>query len=279
MEAIISSIGYAGGVVIDKIVLSYYLVPVRRFIPWLFIWLAIITGFAAIIFRSRLNLDQLLGTENLILFALMIVVAFTWNIFYYEGIQRESVHEFELVMLFSPLATIILAELFLPTERSLMSFIVGIIASLALLVAKFERHHFKISNYWKQLFLATFLIAFESIIIKKLLLVYDPTFLYLFRTIILAVAFLIAYRPKLLQLSKKAFILTIISAFFGVLQMVLKFYGFINIGVVETTMFLILGPILVYLLSAAIFKEKIKLRAAISSLIVVGCIVYISFFE
>lgn len=274
LEAIIASIGYAGGVVIDKIILSVYLVPVRRFIPWLFIWLAVITVFAVYIFGGHYN-PLMIEPKYLYLFALMLAVAFTWNIFYYQGIQREEVHEFELIMLFSPLATIILAEIFLPSERSIPTFIAGSIASLALLASRVEKKHLRLSPYWKQLFVATILIAVESIIIKNLLAVYDPTVLYLARTAFLAIAFLIVYRPKLLQISKNAFALTIATAFFGVVQMVLKFYGFASVGVVETTLILILGPVLVYFLSNFFFKEKLQKKTAISAVIVIACVLYV----
>lgn len=274
-EAIIASIGYAGGVVIEKIVLSIYLVPVRRFIPWLFIWLAVITAFAVVIFKGGYN-PEMIKPGYLILFGVMIVTAFIWNLYSYEGLQREEVHEYELVMLFAPLATIILAEIFLPSERSSTTFIAGVIASLALLFARFDKKHLKLSPYWKQLFIATFLMAVESIIIKKLLAIYEPTTLYFARTLILAVVFLIIFRPKLLQVSKKAFVLTILSAIFGVIQMVLKFYGFQNIGVVETTMILILGPVIVYFVSNFFFLEKLQLRTGLSALVVLACVLYVT---
>ncbi len=274
LETIIASIGYAGGVIVDKIILSIYSIPVRRFIPWLFIWLAIITVFAVYVFHGSFNLEAL-KLNNLILFAAMIVVAFVWNLFYYEGIQRVEVHEFELVMLFGPLATIILAEIFLPSERSITTFAAGLIASSALVLARVEKKHLRLSPYWKQLFAATFLIALESILLKKLLVIYDPTTLYLLRTFILAIAFLIAFRPKLLQVPKSVFALTIASAFFGVVQMVLKFYGFQNIGVVETTLILILGPVLVYFLSSFFLKEKLRAKTGISALVVIACVVYV----
>jgi drug/metabolite transporter (DMT)-like permease len=274
LEAIVASIGYAGGVIIDKIILSVYMVPVRRFIPWLFIWLAVITVFAVYIFGGRYN-PSMLQSKYLYLFVLMLLVAFTWNLFYYQGIQREEVHEFELIMLFSPLVTIILAEIFLPSERSISTFIAGSIASLALLASRVEKRHLRLSPYWKQLFVASVLMAVESIIIKKLLAVYDPTVLYLARTTILAIAFLIVYRPKLLQVSKNAFALTIATAFFGVVQMVLKFYGFASVGVMETTLILILGPVLVYMLSSFFFREKLQKKTAVSALVVVACVLYV----
>ena len=273
-QAIIASIGYAGGVIVDKIVLSVYRVPVRRYVPWIFIWIAIISVFAVKIFGGSFK-PEMLETKNILLFAAMIVVAFTWNIYHAEGLQREEVHEFELVMLFAPLATIVLAEIFLPTERSVPTFVAGSIASLALIASRIDKRHLRLSPYWKQLFVATILIAVESIIIKNLLSVYSPALLYLTRTAVLAVAFVIAFRPKLLQMPRTAYALTILSAIFGVIQMILKFYGFQSMGVIETTLILFLGPIIVYCVSGFFFREKLQKKTAIAALIVIGCVLYV----
>jgi drug/metabolite transporter (DMT)-like permease len=59
--------------------------------------------------------------------------------------------------------------------------------------------------------------------------------------------------------------------------MVLKFYGFQNLGVVETTLILILGPFLVYFFSTYYFKEKMFKRDILAAAVVVGCILYVTF--
>ena len=61
--------------------------------------------------------------------------------------------------------------------------------------------------------------------------------------------------------------------------MVLKFYGFQNLGVTETMMILVLGPFLVYGASAVIMKEKIFKRDVFAALIVVLCILYVEFWR
>jgi len=276
LEVVIASIGYAGGVIADKIVLSKYRIPVMRFTPLLFIWLCLITAIFLPYF-GKVDWSLVIKWQAVLLFLAMILVASVWNIFYYKGIQKEDLHEFELIMLLSPLVTILLAELFLPSERSLSVFIVAIIASGALLATRFRHHHIKISKIAWQTLLAMVLMSFESILIMKLLAYFSPVALYFVRTFIIASIFLIIYRPKLLAFSKEAFALTIISAIFGVVQMVLKFYGFTNLGVVETTMILILGPFLVYFFSSYYFGEKVFKRDIAAAMVVVGCILYVTF--
>lgn len=276
LEAIIASIGYAGGVIADKIIISKYRVPLWRFAPLLFIWLCVITAIFVPIW-GHINLDKLLTFRYVAIFFGMIVVAIIWNIFYYRGIQKEEVHEFELIMMLSPLITIAFAEIFLPSERSWPVFIAALIASAALIATRFRHHHLKISATTWQTILAMVLMSGESILIKNMLGIMSPVMLYFLRTGVIAIVFLAAYRPKLFQMPKEAYGLIILSAVAGVIQMVLKFYGFQNLGVIETTLILILGPFLVYFFSTFYFKEKIFKRDIFAATVVVGCILYVTF--
>jgi drug/metabolite transporter (DMT)-like permease len=278
LQAFLSAIGYAGGVVVDKVVLSRYRLPVKRFVPLLFIWLAIITAFL-LPALGKIDWQQILATKYLLLFTAMLIVAIIWNSLYYRGIQEEEIHEFEIIMLLSPLVTILLSEIFLPKERNLTLFIAGAIASLALVVSRFRHHHLQITKVTGVVVSAMFLMSLESIIIKLLLDVTSPAALYFTRTAIMAVVFLIAWRPKLLDMPAKCFAYTIISAVFGVMQMVLKFYGFAKLGVVETTIIIVMGPFLVYFFSAFYFKENLKKRDVIAALIVIATVIYVSFFN
>jgi len=276
LEALIASIGNAGGVILNKLILSKHKVPVPRFIPTLFIWLAIITA----IFLPKwgfVDWEQLLTAKYIILFALMIVVACIWNVYALRGIQKEEIHEFELIMLLSPLMTIIFAEIFLPAERDIWVFVAGIVASVALIATRFRHHHLKIGKTAWLTIMAMVLMSLESIIIKEILAVVSPVSLYFIRTTVIAIVFLILYRPKISKISKEVYAMTIISAIFGVVQMVLKFYGFINFGVIETTMVLILGPMMVYVYSYFYFKEKLYKRDIVAAIVVVAMILWVTF--
>ena len=276
LEAIIASLGYASGVIADKIIISKYRVPLWRFAPLLFVWLCVITAIFMPIW-GHISMEKMLTAKYLAIFFGMIVIAVVWNIYYYRGIQKEEVHEFELIMMLSPLITIAFAEIFLPSERSLPVFIAAVVASAALIATRFRRHHFKISKTTWQTILAMVLMSAESILIKNLLAVMSPVTLYFLRTGVIAVVFLIMYRPKLFQMPKEAYGLIIISAIAGVVQMVLKFYGFQSLGVVETTLILVLGPFLVYFFSTYYFKEKMHKRDLFAAAVVVGCILYVTF--
>jgi drug/metabolite transporter (DMT)-like permease len=95
-----------------------------------------------------------------------------------------------------------------------------------------------------------------------------------------AIAFLIIYKPNLQKLSKESYAMIMVSSILGVIQMVLKFYGFQSLGVVETTMVLLLGPIFVYAFSYFFFGEKkLFLKDALAAGVIVSCIIYVNFFQ
>lgn len=273
LQVIIASIGYAGGVAIDKILLCKAKIGIKVFIPMLFVLLASTTAFLLPRFGA-VNWHAL-NTRYLLIFLLLIVVVVIWNKFYYIGIKKESLHELELIMLLSPLATIIFAMIFLPSERNIGVFIAGVVASVAFIVSRLRRHHIRLSQTAKGTILAMLLLSFESILIKELLNVFSPVALYFFRTLLVAVVFYFIYRPRLKDVPFKFTGLLIISACFGVLQMVLKYYGFQQLGVIETTMVLLLGPFLVYAFSFFYLKEKTNNKRDIAcALVVVSCIIY-----
>ncbi len=275
VNAIVSSVAYAFGIVTDKILLSRRKIPLLRFIPMLFLYLSLLTAIMLPKYGS-VDFNQFFSAKYIAVFVLMITTAVIWNIMYYRGLQQEDIHEFELIMLLSPMVTIIFAEMFLPSERNWQTFIAGIIASAALVSTRFRHHHVKISKVAWMTMLAMVLMSFESILIKTLLGVMSPVSLYFTRTAIVAVVFIILYRPKMLEMSKSSYGMIIFSALLGVIQMVLKFYGFSYMGVIETTMILVLGPFLVYFLSPIWFKEKVYKRDIFAFVVLVLCILYVT---
>ncbi|MCX6808420.1 MAG: DMT family transporter [Candidatus Berkelbacteria bacterium] len=271
-SAILASIGYAGGVVVDKLALSVERLSTKVFIPLLFAFLAGITLLYLPFFGGMV---RGLSLGAICLFVFMLLVATVWNIFYYESLQKENLHEFELIMLFSPLLTVLFAEIFLPAERNLGLFFAALVASTAFVVSRIESHHIEVTRVAKKAILAVILFSFESILIRYLLNFFEPATLYFFRTLAVGVVFLLLYKPNFHSVSKKSLLLVFASAAFGVLQMILKFYGFRTLGVIETTMILLLGSFMVYGFSYFYFHEKRNFKKDLAcGIVVIGCIIY-----
>jgi drug/metabolite transporter (DMT)-like permease len=270
--------GYAGGIVFDKISLCHLKVPLKKHISLLFVFLALLT----LVFIPSLGTIDTAKFSFFygFLFVLMIAVAITYNIYGTRGMQRENLHEYELIMLLSPLMTVLLAALFLPSERNWNVFLSAVVASIAFIVSKFKSHHLHLGVTARGTLLAMVLMSFESVLVKELLSLFSPVSLYFIRTAVVALVYLLMFRPKLSDLPVKSILIILGSAACGVLQMVLKFYGFKDLGVIETSMILLLGPVIVYLFSYFYFGErKIVLREVISTAVIVSCILYATFLK
>lgn len=272
MFPFIAALTQVGGILIDKIVLTRRQVALHVFVPILFLFL----------FLSTALLFPLLGTislrffeaQYLILFVLMLIAAVVWNIFYYQGVRSEKVHDFELIVMSQPLLTIFLASLLLKGERNLHLEIAAFIAAGALIAAHIRKAHIEMSSGSYKLILAVIFMSVELIMIKILLDVFSPVALYFARTGIIFIFFLLLSRPKIRQVANENVLLIFSSAVLGTAQMISKFYGFEKYGVIYTSLILILSPILVYILSTLFLHEKLKPRTIVSAVIILACIVY-----
>lgn len=268
----LAAIFAASGLVFDKIILSRQKVNWRNFEVGIFLFLFLIT----------LVLVPILGYVSsfawtkfyLSIFAAEIFVAVIYNIYLYRGVQHENVNEFELIIMLTPLMTILLAGAFFESERNFHIFIAGIIAALALIYAHLQRKHFEFNQYSVGLLLYTILASAEALLVKELVQVWSPVALYAARCFFIFLIFLIFLQPPLKQLSKKNWLSIFGVSFLGVGQMVLSFYGYRDLGIVYTTLVLILVPILVFAASYFIFKEPVKKRIIVSAMIILACIIY-----
>lgn len=272
MFPFIAAIAQVGGIIIDKITLTRRQVATHVFVPLLFLFLFL---FTALLFPMLGDISpRLFELRYLLIFLAMLVAAVIWNIFYYQGVQSEKVHEFELIVIFQPLLTILLATMFLKGEQNLGLEIVSLMAAVALIASHIRRAHLVFSRGSYKLLLAVVLMSIELILIKVLLEIFSPVAIYAVRTGILFIFFVIFYHPQINKVANQNLLLIMGSALLGAIQMVTKFYGFEIYGVVYTSLILILSPILVYVVSTIFLHERLKARTVISGVIIIACIVY-----
>lgn len=272
MFPFIAALAQVGGIIIDKITLTRRQVETHVFVPILFLFLFL---FTAILYPIWGEISfEIFQSYYLIIFIIMLVLAITWNIFYYQGVQAEKVQEFELIVMFQPLLTILLATLVFKGERSLHLEIAAFIAAVFLIIAHIKKAHLEISKGSTKLILAVICMSVELILVKILLEVFSPVALYFVRTGIIFIFFMLLYRPHLKRVADSNILLIMSSSFLGTTQMVTKFYGFEEFGVVYTSLVLILSPILVYLIAVIFLHERLKHRMIVSIVVILACIVY-----
>lgn len=272
---IISVFANTANVLLDKFILAKQRMKVRDYIPLLFAFLFLIT-FASLLIPGlgAINLILASNQQFIFYFILMILLAIIWNIFYYQGLQEERLVEFELILMLTPLVTVLMVTLFFPEEFKAPVFGAALVGSLTLFLSHLRKHHFEFDKYAIQLVLAVVLIAMETMVQKELLNIYSPALLYAARTGLLALFFAIYYRPNAHHFHRPEFRLVFWSAFLGSVGMVTKFYGFQTLGVTYTTLLLLLVPVLVAWSDARVNKTPVSHRTLLAFVIILGCVIY-----
>lgn len=272
MFTLLTAFIQSGSIIIDKINLSRRRIPIHVYVPLIFLFLFLIT---LCLYPILGNVPQeLLQTKNIFLFFLMIVLGICWNFFYYKGIESEKVQEFELIIMFQPLVTILLAAVFLRYENNLKIDIAAIIAAIALILSQIKKHHFELSRGAVAMMVAVLFMSAEIIVIRLVLNFMAPVTLYLMRTGIIFLFFFFYYKPRMFKIPGDDAAMILLSAIFATAQMIMKFYGYEIYGVIYTSLVLILSPMIVFISSVIYFREKLNSRTFFAAIVILACIVY-----
>ena len=271
----IAAIAVGISTVVDKVGLSKRSIPVRQYVPFLFLYLFFFTALATP-FLGRINWSLLLSPQFLFLFLIMIVLAVAWNIFYYESLQKEKLYEFESIVMLAPLVTIVMSWLFFPETWDVRIGVVAVIAALALVWSHWDKHHIKLSHYSLNMLVAIVMLAMEDIVVTELLRdqIASPIGLYAIRTLILFGFFFAYYRPEVRRVSKTTLNVISLSGLLGSLSMVLKYYGYQKLGIPFTALVMLAAPMAVYIGSATVIHERMKWKVVVAALIIAVAIVY-----
>ncbi len=271
----LAALSYAGATVIDKIALSRRRIPLRTYIPFLFLYLAFFSAIATP-FLGHVDWSLLPEPLFLFLFLVMIVMAIVWNIFYYESLRKEELYEFESIVMMAPLITVALSWLFFPETWDVRVGVAALIATGALVWSHWEKRHFTINHYSLNLMIAVVIMAIEEIIVTELLRgrVFSPVSLYAVRTLVLFAFFFAYFQPQTRQINRGHLRIISLSGFLGAMFMIFKYYGYRTFGIPYTALVTVAAPMAIYLASATIIHERMKLKVLIAAAIIAAAIVY-----
>lgn len=273
LVVLMAALSWAGNIMLDQFTLAKRKVAIREHIPLAFTFLFLVT---LITLPWLGGINEVLLTNRMYMFymVLMVVLAIMWNIFYYQGLQKERMIEFEMIMLLQPLATIFMASIFFPEEFSWPVFGAAILGGLALILSHIRKHHLQFDKYAIHLLLAIFLMAMEAMVQNELLAVFSPATLYAIRTALLALFFTIYYQPRIHSVANFDFRMIIAASVLGAVSMVAKLYGYQLVGITYTTLGLLLTPIIVSWFDAKINKTPVKRRTVFAFIVILGCVIY-----
>ena len=220
--------------------------------------------------------------RNLILLFLVIVFSTLANLFAYYSMKNEKISNLEPAKAMEPFFVVLLSIVFsfifgtAMYQRDLTIVIPALIAGAVLVCSHIRKHHLNFNKAFLAAIAGSFLFGLELIISRLILDFYNPLTFYFFRCAGVLVLGLIFLKPKLNKSSKDGkFLLQmlIIGAIWVVYRFVI-YYGYVNLGVVSTTLTIMLGPSLIYFFAWELLKEKLEWRNVIAGLIILACVIY-----
>ncbi len=271
--AIINMFANSAESILDKVILKTKNITYKQFLPFSMAILFII-GLFVFPFLGRVDIE-FFTTKYLLLFILETFVAYFYNVFFFYSLKKEELCDVEPFVLLDRPVTVIMAALLFPSERSLWPLVLTLIAAFALILSRLKRKHFKIG--FKKTTLALvgfiFLLSLEAQLAKVLLEVMSPVGFYLFRTGLLTVIFWIVFRPKISKLPSFEKRNILATGLITYIEYIARFYAIIYLGIVQSTLILLLSPLLTLTFSKVYLKEHFTFRKAMADFIILGCVV------
>jgi len=275
---IFGALALATGTILEKIVLRKRKVNIKLYQTACF--LAIVLAMVPFIYFFWKMEAQALQLGNILIFLAVIVSALIANIFVFYSLKWEKITNIEPARILEPLFVILLAIIFSffigegLYERNLKIVIPALIAGAALIFSHIKKHHFSLNRYIIAAIIGSFFFALELVISRLILDFYSPITFYFLRCSTIFLISLIAFRPKFKLLDKKSrWIILITGAIWAIYRIVI-YWGYINLGIIFTTLMIMLGPIFIYLFAYKFLKEKLNWRNIVASLVIIVCIMY-----
>jgi drug/metabolite transporter (DMT)-like permease len=219
-------------------------------------------------------------TQNLLIFFLIIIISIFANILLFYSLKGELVSKLEPARVLEPLFIIILALLFSfflenYYERNLNVLIPALISAIALTLSHIKKDHLYFNKYFIAAVLGSFLFALELILSRIILEFYSPISFYFLRCSLIFLISFIIFKPSLKSTSNNTKYWIFLVGVMWVVYRVFVYYGYIQIGIVSTTLIIMLSPVFIYFFAWKFLKEKISWKNIVTSFIIVGSVVYV----
>jgi drug/metabolite transporter (DMT)-like permease len=220
--------------------------------------------------------------KSLSIFGIIIIFSIIANLFTYYSMKRETLSNLEPAKMLEPLFVVLLAILFSffidrgLYERNLNAIVPAIIAALALIFSHVKKHHLAFNKYFIAAIFGSLFFATELILSRLILDYYSPITFYFLRCSSIFVISLILFRPKIINQVNTKVTLEILAT--GVMWFIFRvavYYGYLQMGIVSTTLLIMLAPVFIYAFAKIFLKEKLALRNIVASIIIIACVLYV----
>jgi len=277
---IIAAIALAGGTVLEREILKGKGITIKQYQILGFLAIAIIM-LPLLYFFWKMD-SEALQLKNILIFLVVVLASVTANWFTYYSMKGEKVNNLEPAKMLEPLFTIILALIFglfitgIYDSNSKV-LIPALIAGLALIFTHVKREHLNFNKYFLAAMIGSLFFGLEVVISLLILHFYSPISFYFLRCSAIFLISLIVFHPKFSGIGGKLTLKIVLIGVIWVIYRVVAYYGYLKIGIISTTLILMLGTALTYYFAKIFLKEKINMRNIIASIIILGCVLYASF--
>jgi drug/metabolite transporter (DMT)-like permease len=275
---IFGALASAGGTILERSVLKIKKIDTKLYQTASFLAIVIVMiPFLYFIWNIK---PEAASLKNLIIFGLVIIFSVVANLFTYYSMKWEKVSNLEPAKLLQPLFVILLAIIFSffvdhgLYERNLKVIIPAIIAGLAIIFSHLKKYHFDFNKYFVAAIFGSFFFALELVISRLILDYYSAITFYFLRSLSIFLVSLILFRPDFSKLDKKSSKVIALTSIVWVVYRVTIYYGYTHLGIISTTLMIMLEPIFLYFLAWKFLKEKPTKRNIVAAGIILACVLY-----
>ncbi|MCW8965394.1 MAG: DMT family transporter [Candidatus Pacearchaeota archaeon] len=276
---VLGALSFALGTIFQKMVLVRKRINIRFYQTAEF-FAIVLAMLPLIYFFWGVDADAL-SFKNLFIFGLVIVFSVVANLFTYYSMKWEKVSNIEPAKILEPLFVIILAIFFSYLvdnslfERNLNVVIPAFIAGAALVFSHIEKHHLRFNKYFIAAILGSFFFALELVISRLILDFYSPITFYFLRCLSIFILSLVVFRPKMIKISGKVKWHIVLMGILWTAYRVIVYYGYTELGVIFTTLVIMLAPVFIYLFAYFFLKEELKWKNIVAAVVIVLSVIYV----
>lgn len=246
-------------------------------------FLAIVVAMLPLIFFFWKVEPAALETKNLLILFAVVLISIFANIFTYYGLKNEKVNNLQPARMLEPLFIVLLAIVFSffaadLYDKNLKVIVPAIIAGLALVFSHIRKNHLRFNKYFIATIFGSLFFALDLVTSRLILDYYNPLTFYFVRCSAILLFSYAIFHPKFGKIDKATKWRVVLLGAIWVLQRIIVYWGYTKLGVVYTTLVIMLGPVLIYAFAKIFLKEKLNWRNIIASIIILGCVLYVLLF-
>lgn len=277
---IIAALALAGGTVFEREILKKRSITIKQYQTLGFFAIAIVL-LPTLYFFWKMD-SEALQLTNILIFLAVVIFSVIANLFTYYSMKGEKVSNLEPAKMLEPLFTILLVLVFSLFIRGVYDdnskvLIPALIAGVTLILTHVKKEHLNFNKFFLAAIIGSLFFGLEVVTSLLILRFYTPITFYFLRCSAIFIVSLVIFHPKVSKINNKLKINIMIIGVIWVIYRIVAYYGYLRIGIISTTLILMLGTVLTYLFANIFLKEKINIRNIIASIVILACILYTVF--